>query len=57
MPSNEKTSKLTVALNKEKGYLELAEVDFDMADYKYGKYNGMRLFFEKCKNNNYVRCI
>ena len=52
MPSKEKTSKLTVALNKENGYKELAEVEFDMADYKYGKYNGMRLFFEKCKDNN-----
>ena len=31
--------------------LKIAEVEFDIADFKYGKYNGMRLFFEKCKEN------
>ena len=31
---------------------KIAEVEFDISDFKYGKYNGMRLFFEKCKENN-----
>jgi len=43
MPSKEKKSFL---------YKKIAEVEFDIADFKYGKYNGMRLFFEKCKENN-----
>jgi len=45
MPSKEKKSFLYV-------HKKIAEVEFDIADFKYGKYNGMRLFFEKCKENN-----
>jgi hypothetical protein len=37
---------LIVTLNKEYNYKQIAEVEFDIADFKYGKYNGMRLFFE-----------
>ena len=44
MPVTEKMSKLTVALNKKYDYAQIAEVEFNMADYKYGKYNGQRLY-------------
>lgn len=52
MPSKEKNSFLYVQLNKKMENKKIAEVEFDIADFKYGKYNGMRLFFEKCKENN-----
>lgn len=46
MPNKEKNSYLTVILNKQMENKKIAEVEFDIADFKYGKYNGMRLFFE-----------
>ena len=30
---------------------KIAEVEFDIADFKHGKYNVMRLFLEQCKDN------
>ena len=51
MPLKEKNSILTVTLDKQLVNKKIAEVEFDIADFKYGKYNGMRLFFEQCKDN------
>ena len=51
MPAKEKLSKLTVCLDKNHDRMEIAQVEFDMADFKYGKYNGQRLFLEKAPKN------
>lgn len=51
MPLKEKQSKLGVHLSREMGGKEIAHVEFDMADYKYGKYNGQRLYLESSKDN------
>ena len=51
MPLKEKNSRLAIALNRNYGYQELAEVQFDMADFKYGRYNGQRLFLQQVESN------
>jgi hypothetical protein len=51
MPIKEKNSRLAIALNRNYGYMELAEVQFDMADFKYGRYNGQRLFLQQVESN------
>lgn len=52
MPIKEKNSRLAIALNRNYGYMELAEVQFDMADFKYGRYNGQRLFLQQVETND-----
>lgn len=52
MPIKEKNSRLAIALNRNYGYMELAEVQFDMADFKYGRYNGQRLFLQQVEGNS-----
>ena len=43
LPMQQKMSRLAVTLNRSYDYKELAEVQFDMANFKTGKYNGMQL--------------
>lgn len=40
MPTKAKDSKLSVCLARSHGGEEIAHTIFDMADFKYGKYNG-----------------
>lgn len=51
MPIKEKSSRLAICLNRNYNYLELADVQFDMADFKYGRYNGQRLFLQQLESN------
>ena len=51
MPTKEKVSRLAVALNRNYGYKEIAEVNFDLSDFKYNRYNGMRLFLSQVPSN------
>ena len=52
MPREQKMSRLAVTLNRDYNYMELAEVSFDMANFKYGKYDGMRLFLNQVASNS-----
>ena len=54
MPTKEKSSKLTVCLDKKEGGLEIAEVNFDMTDYSYDKYNKMQLTLKQAEGNTVV---
>mgnify|MGYP000266912037 CR=1 FL=1 len=51
MPTKSKDSRLSVCLDRSNGGKEIAHLVFDMADFKYGKYNGQRLFLEKSETN------
>ena len=52
MPREQKMSRLAVTMNRDYNYMELAEVSFDMANFKYGKYDGMRLFLNQVASNS-----
>jgi len=51
MPTKPKDSKLSICLDRNHGGKEIAHTIFDMADFKYGKYNGQRLFLEQSESN------
>lgn len=51
MPTKAKDSKLSICLDRNHGGREIAHTIFDMADFKYGKYNGQRLFLEQSESN------
>lgn len=44
MPAKEKTSKMTVQLDKTKGSTPIGEIEFNMADFEYGKYKYRTLY-------------
>ena len=44
MPSAEKMGKMTVCLDKNMGGTDVAEIYFNMADFKYGEYKILRLY-------------
>jgi hypothetical protein len=50
MPAKEKISKMTVCLDKSMGGTEIAEIDFNMADFKFGEYKVVRLLLKKCSS-------
>lgn len=50
-PTSQKMSRLAVTLNRNYNYKEIAEVQFDMAKFKQGKYNGMQLTLQQCASN------
>ena len=52
MPTKTKDSRLSVCLDRSYGGKEIGHLIFDMADFKYGKYNGQRLFLEQSEQNN-----
>jgi hypothetical protein len=39
---------MTVCLDKSAGGHEIAEIDFNMADFKFGEYKMVRLLLKKC---------
>lgn len=51
MPTKTKDSRLSVCLDRTHGSKEIGHLVFDMADFKYGKYNGQRLFLEQSETN------
>lgn len=51
MPTKTKDSRLAVCLDRSFGSMEIGHLIFDMADFKYGKYNGQRLFLEQSEKN------
>jgi len=46
MPSKEKGSKMTVCLDKSLGGTQLAEAEFNMADFFYGEYKEHKLILK-----------
>lgn len=51
MPAKEKVSKMSVCLDKTMGGTELGEVEFNMADFKFGEYKIVRLYLRKSAAN------
>lgn len=47
MPAKEKISKMTVCLDKSMGGHDIAEIEFNMADFKFGEYKIVRLNLKK----------
>ena len=54
MPALEKLGKMTVCLDKNMGGTELCDITFNMADFKFGEYKILRLYMNKCANNNVI---
>ena len=52
MPAREKISKMSVCLERQLGGTEIAEISFNMADFKYGEYKILRLYLHKSASNN-----
>ena len=50
MPAKEKISKMTVCLDKSMGGHDIADIEFNMADFKFGEYNIVRLHLSKCSS-------
>ena len=47
MPVREKISKLLVVLDLDAKKVPVAQAEFNMTDFKYGRYNGQKLFFQE----------
>tara|TARA_B110001450_G_scaffold179682_1_gene167890 strand:- start:489 stop:881 length:393 start_codon:yes stop_codon:yes gene_type:complete len=54
MPSKEKISKMTICLDKSMGGTEIAEINFNMADFKMGEYKILRLYLHKSSSNTLI---
>lgn len=54
MPCKEKTSKMTVQLDKSKGGTHLGEVEFNMGDFLYGEYKYRTLYLKKSESNDVI---
>jgi len=54
LPLKEKIGKMTVCLDKNYGGTELAEINFNMADFKFGEFKMLRLYMQKCKANDRI---
>ena len=52
MPSKEKVSKMSVCLERSLGGTEIAEINFNMADFKFGEYKIVRLYLHQSASNN-----
>jgi hypothetical protein len=50
MPAKEKISKMTVCLDKSMGGHDIADIEFNMADFKFGEYKIVRLNLRKCSS-------
>ena len=50
MPAKEKISKMTVCLDKSMGGADVADIEFNMADFKFGEYKIVRLALKKCSS-------
>ena len=51
MPCKEKTSKMTVMLDKSMGGTHIGEVEFDMGDFEYGSYKYRTLNLKRSEQN------
>ena len=51
MPCKEKSSKMSVQLDKSKGGIFIGEVEFNMADFEYGQYKYRILNLKKNDDN------
>jgi hypothetical protein len=51
MPNKEKLSELTICLDKSQGGTELFKAELDMTNYRYGKFNIMKLDLVQCEGN------
>ena len=54
MPSKEKISKMTICLDKSMGGTEIAEINFNMADFKMNEYKILRLYLRKSSSNTLI---
>jgi hypothetical protein len=54
MPSKEKSSKMTVCLDKSLGGTQIAEAEFNMADFFYGEYKEHKLTLKQCAENTTI---
>ena len=54
MPAKEKSSKMTVCLDKSLGGTQLAEAEFNMADFFYGEYKEHKLVLKQCSENTVI---
>ena len=54
LPSRDKMSKISVQLDKTQGGIEIAEIDFNMADFTFGEYKNIRLQLNKCEGNQTI---
>lgn len=54
MPAKEKISKMTICLDKSMGGTEIAEINFNMADFKMNEYKILRLYLHKCDANDLI---
>lgn len=54
MPCREKSSKMTVQLDKSKGGTHIGEVEFDMGDFEYGAYKYRTLKLNKVEANDII---
>ena len=51
MPAKEKISKMTICLDKSMGGTDVAEINFNMADFKMNEYKILRLYLHKSPAN------
>jgi hypothetical protein len=54
MPSKEKISKMTICLDKSMGGTDIAEINFNMADFKFNEYKILRLYLHKSEANTTI---
>lgn len=54
MPSKEKISKMTICLDKSMGGTDIAEINFNMADFKFNEYKILRLYLHKSDANTTI---
>jgi len=54
MPAKEKISKMTICLDKQMGGTEIAEINFNMADFKMDEYKILRLYLHKSSANDTI---
>jgi|TARA_B110000285_G_scaffold221096_1_gene273620 hypothetical protein len=54
MPAKEKISKMTICLDKSMGGTEIAEINFNMADFKMNEYKILRLYLHKSTANTLI---
>jgi hypothetical protein len=54
MPAKEKISKMTICLDKSMGGTDVAEINFNMADFKMNEYKILRLYLKKSPANTEI---
>lgn len=54
MPAKEKISKMTICLDKSMGGTDIAEINFNMADFKFNEYKILRLYLHKSEANTTI---